>query len=523
MKAGTSVLAAGMVFSTVVPALAAETKTITIKGQDGQSLAGKRFNVYELFKLEKNEDGAYNYTINSAYESVLKKVTKLDTNNNNEMSEYIDGLKGDAKKLRTFSEDMRKALKEAGVAPTKTHDVGAAETAESTITVDEMGYYLIDETTSVSGTNAAASLVMLDSADPTASITIKSSYPSVKKQVEDDETGWTDVADFEIGQNIPYKYTSKVASNIADFDTYKFVFHDKADACLTMDTSSIVIKIGDTTVDPSKYTVNTSPTDNDTFDIEFADLKTATTKVEAGQDITVTYNGKINESAANKAGRAGGFENSVVLEFSNDPREGSESSTGETPEDVVTAFTYKITGSKLNTDQQALKNAKFHLYTDEACEKEVKTAKNSDGTYVVNSSSTATGADIVSDTNGNFVIAGLDQGTYYLKETEAPTGYKKLTSPLKIEITPTYGSRDNYTQGTSKGGTVLTALTATVSGGKVGGETASADVATGNVSVTVTNKKGVKLPSTGSVMTVVMLGAGAAIVYVANKKRTQED
>lgn len=523
MKAGTSVLAAGMVFSTVVPALAAETKTITINGQDGQSLAGKSFNVYELFKLEKNEDGAYNYTINSAYADVLKKVTKLNTNDNNEMSEYIDGLKSDAKKLRTFSEDMRKALQEANATPTKTHNVGETETSQTTITVDEMGYYLIDETTKVSGENAAASLVMLDSTDPTASITIKSSYPSVKKQVQDDETGWTDVADFEIGQTIPYKYTSKVDSKIADYNTYKFVFHDKADSCLTMDTSSIVVKIGETTVDSSKYTVNTNPGDGDTFDIEFADLKTATDSVKAGDAITVTYNGKINESAANKAGRAGGFENSVVLEFSNDPREGNENSTGKTPEDVVTAFTYKITGSKLNTDKEALKNAKFHLYTDEDCKNEVKTTKNSDGAYVVNSSSSTAGADIVSDTNGNFVIAGLDQGTYYLNETEAPTGYKKLTSPLKIEITPTYGSRDNYTQGTSTGETVLKSLTATVSGGKVGGETASADVATGNVSVTVTNKKGVKLPSTGSVMTVVMLGAGVAIVYVANKKRTQED
>ena len=531
MKAGTTVLAAGMVFSSVVPTLAAETtKTITITGQGGQSLAGKTFAVYKLFSLEKSSDGAYNYVVNSAYEDVLKEVTGKSTNSNNEMSEYIDGLKNDSKALRQFSEKMRKALNDANATPTQTKTVGKDESASASITVDGMGYYLIDETTSVSGQNAAASLVMMDTADTDgASITIKSSYPSVTKKVQEDDgdAGWGDFGDYEIGQTIPYKYTSKVPSNIADFDAYKYVFHDKADACLTIDTSSIQVKIGDTVVDSSKYTVSTSPTDGDTFDISFADLKTAVANIEANANIEVTYNGKINESAANKAGRASSFENSVVLEFSNDARDGGgeNGSTGKTPEDVVTVFTYKLTGSKVNTDQAKLKDAKFHLYTDEACTKEVKTTANSNGTYVVNNASTADkGADIVSDTNGNFVIAGLDQGTYYLQETEAPTGYKQLTAPLAITITPTYSTdRDSYTTGSGAGETVLKSLSATVSGGNVGGETAQADVATGNVSVTVTNKKGTKLPATGSVMTLVMLGAGVAIVYVANKKRTQED
>lgn len=530
MKAGTAVLAAGMVFSSVVPALAAETKTITIKGKDGQSLAGKSFNVYKLFTLEKSEDGAYNYVVNSAYENVLKEVTGKTTNSNNEMSEYIDGLKNDSKALRQFSEKMRKALTDAGVTPTLTKTVGNDESDTATITVDGMGYYLIDETTNVSGQNAAASLVMMDTADTNgAEITIKSTYPSVTKKVQEDDgnAGWGDFGDYEIGQTIPYKYTSKVPTNIADFNTYKYVFHDKADACLTIDTDSIKVTIGGTAVDSSKYTVSTTPGDGDTFDISFTDLKTAVDGLVGNEDIVVTYNGKINENAANKAGRASSFENSVVLEFSNDARDGGgeTGSTGKTPEDVVTVFTYKLTGLKVNTDQTALKDAKFHLYTDENCTKEVKTTANANGTYVVNNTSTATaGADIVSDSNGNFVIAGLDQGTYYLKETEAPTGYKTLTSPLAVTITPTYSTdRDSYTKEAGKGETILKSLSATVSGGKVGGEKVEADVATGNISVTVTNKKGTKLPATGSVMTLVMLGAGIAIVYVANKKRTQED
>mgnify|MGYP000332111041 FL=1 len=37
----------------------------------------------------------------------------------------------------------------------------------------------------------------------------------------------------------------------------------------------------------------------------------------------------------------------------------------------------------------------------------------------------------------NLHINGLAAGTYYLKETKAPEGYNKLTSPIKVTITKT--------------------------------------------------------------------------------------
>ena len=36
-----------------------------------------------------------------------------------------------------------------------------------------------------------------------------------------------------------------------------------------------------------------------------------------------------------------------------------------------------------------------------------------------------------------FLIEGLNVGTYYLEETEAPAGYNKLTEPIEVEITAT--------------------------------------------------------------------------------------
>lgn len=44
------------------------------------------------------------------------------------------------------------------------------------------------------------------------------------------------------------------------------------------------------------------------------------------------------------------------------------------------------------------------------------------------------------------MIQGLDQGTYYLKEIQAPDGYTLLKEAIEIQITPTFvADRNNYT------------------------------------------------------------------------------
>ena len=71
--------------------------------------------------------------------------------------------------------------------------------------------------------------------------------------------------------------------------------------------------------------------------------------------------------------------------------------------------------TKVNGSGAALKGAEFMLYTDEACQRP------------------ATEEALVTDESGMLTIMDVKSGTYYLKETKAPSGYVCLDA-IKLEI-----------------------------------------------------------------------------------------
>ena len=549
---------------------------ITITPQENQSLKGKSFRVYKLFDAENADDEeSINYTFNDTYKKALQtvvgkkigkqtdKVTEYDVidyiqslnNNVVEGAQTNQNQEGRYSAFRYFVEKLRDEIVKEGIKGTLVKVSEVQDTGSVKLTGLDYGYYVTDEVTTVSGTHSAASLIMVNTANPNATVQIKSDYPNLVKKIDEDDNnvGWNDVADYEIGQTVPYKYETSVP-NINGYHTYYFAFHDVMDKALTFDKGSVSVTIKNDKktykLSPNEYSVLENE-DGETFKIVVNDLKAivdrefdelnALGENEYGQKITVKYNAQLNDQAALDTGRPG-YENKVRLEYSNNPDSDGTGDHGYTPWDTVVAFTYKINGLKINNHNKLLKDAKFRLYSDEACTKEVY-VKEYNGAYNVINRDALGGTDheggarpedaveMVSDKKGEFKIYGLDQGTYYLKETDSPAGYRELLDPIRIVIKPTFTTdRDTYVEGEGATNKILQKLEATayVKEFQQGAYHESTtdlktDVDEGAVNITVVNKVGTKLPITGSSLTLICLGAGVVTVLGASKKMKQEE
>lgn len=550
--------------------------SITITPNAGQSLVGKKFNVYKLFDAENAVDNeSINYTWNNDYKTALQTVVGKKINKSaSSVTEYdvidyiqtlntnkVEGAQADQKlegrysNYRHFVEALRDELVKEGISP-NTVNVTAVNAVDGSVKFSGLGYgyYLTDEVTAVQDTHSAASLILTNTANPNAQVNIKSDYPTLIKKINEDDNnvGWNDIGDYEIGQTVPY-YHDTYVPDMNGYQTYKMIFHDKMDNALTFNKDSVSITISS---NKKSYTLKSNEfkvvenSGEDTFYAEIPDLKAIVDKQfpegmnnnenTYGQSVRLNYNATLNDNASTRTGRAG-FENAVRLEYSNNPDSDGNGSTGTTPWDTVVCFTYKINGLKVNNHNKLLKNAKFRLYSDENCTNEVYVKESPNGYVVMNRDSLggtdhtggarpSSAVEMASDAKGVFTILGLDQGTYYLKETDSPAGYRELQDPIVITIKPTFtDERNNYNAGEGATDKTLKTLEATahvkefLNGAYKESDTnLKTDVTDGSANITVVNYVGTKLPITGSNLTMICLGAGTITVVGAlalDKKR----
>lgn len=551
--------------------------SITITPNAGQSLVGKKFQVYKLFDAENAVDNeSINYTWNNDYKTALQTVVGKKINKSaSSVTEYdvidyiqtlntnkVEGAQADQKlegrysNYRYFVEALRDELVKEGLSP-NTVNVTAVNAVDGSVKFSGLGYgyYLTDEVTAVQDTHSAASLILTNTANPNAQVNIKSDYPTLIKKINEDDNnvGWNDIGDYEIGQTVPY-YHDTYVPDMNGYQTYKMIFHDKMDNALTFNKDSVSITISS---NKKSYTLKSNEfkvvenSGEDTFYAEIPDLKAIVDKQfpegmnnnnenTYGQSVRLNYNATLNDNASTRTGRAG-FENAVRLEYSNNPDSDGNGSTGTTPWDTVVCFTYKINGLKVNNHNKLLKNAKFRLYSDENCTNEVYVKESPNGYVVMNRDSLggtdhtggarpSSAVEMASDAKGVFTILGLDQGTYYLKETDSPAGYRELQDPIVITIKPTFNAdRNNYVSGEGATEKTLQKLEATahvkefLDGAYKESDTdLKTDVTDGSANITVVNYVGTKLPITGSNLTMICLGAGTITVVGAlalDKKR----
>ncbi len=539
------------------PILQADAASITLTPGSAGSLAGRQFELYPLFRVSVDAgQTSYRYDFVDSTKNALQTFigAKLETSPATitalQAQDYLaefsttEGLEPDTGAFRTLIQELRDQLKTSHVSPIQITVDSVEEDGQYTIDNLTKGYYLIDEVVASdapSSQNKATSLCLVSTIDDNKTLQLKGTYPTLEKKIQEDDgnlanEGWNDIGDYEIGQTIPYRYTTTIPP-IGAYSTYQLIFHDKMDSALDLDKNSIQVQVFGASktysLQANEFTLHTlstpDPHTGETFSVEISDIKAIldrefnSAQSTYGQQIVVSYTAQLNEKAMMATGRPG-FENQVRLEYSNNPDSDGTGQTGFTPWDCVVCFTFKIDGQKVSekTDESGnpllLSNAHFRLYRDEACQNELKVKANEEG-YVVDPS--GEGIDIVSDAQGTFTIYGLDQGTYYLLETQAPEGYHKPLSCIVLTITPTYLSdRDNYIEKQGEGSTILKSLSASYAYKEyydgtthdVRVDNGIGDPNTGSVNVSIINRSGKELPLTGGNSALISMGAGTVIV-----------
>lgn len=363
----------------------------------------------------------------------------------------------------------------------------------------------------------------------------KKDVPNVTKAVKDDKNGKfvtdnsKDVfsapnksADSASEQPIDYQLAGTVASNINTYTKYSYAFTDELPStmvpvCDENDKPVVKVKIGDTVVADSCYTVNyPSEESNNKLTVSFDNLKEV--KNEAGEPIVVGGNSKvyvnyqaklvaskINENILGKAQT-----NTVKLTYSNNPH---TDGTGTTVTHPAYDYTYGIDVTKVGNDKdetgkhKTLEGVQFTLQENDSSE-----FIKADGT----TTSTKDNAILTTDSNGKINVVGLDEGTYILKEVKPAPGYNNsAASGVTFTI-----SRTLNQDGTD----VTPNTTSAIVAGENVIQQNSAKAEVGKLSFTIVDQKGSGLPLTGlNGVTFTWIAGGAVLcIGVAHLVRSRK-
>lgn len=496
-KALVLILAVALCILAAMPALAAggdgtepKTATVSIAG-----VTGHTYSVYQIFTGDVAADGENVYLSNAKYGQNYVPEGKT-----------LGGTVPEADlALITDAEAFANQLVTAG-------NLGEpfgtlTEAAEWKLTVPT-GYYLV--TDSVTGdaenTNISAYIVQI-AADIT--LTPKTTTPTLDKKIVDGEN-LVDAADHAIGESFNFNLTAKVpTANLAQYTTYQMIFSDTMSAGLTFEEIKSVT-VGGVTLTAEQYTF-VQDTATNSFTLTVADLKKVegTAADDQGNIVAeVVYSAHLNPNAevTSNSGAVTTNTNTAHLVYSNDPY---SDGTGTTPDSEVYVYTFNLDGTKVDGEGAPLAGAGFTLY-DETGENAYSFAKVGENYYLYNADYAANYGEtpeivteiISANETGKFVFNGLKAGTYVLKETKTPPTYNTCL-PITIVISAETSKND-------EGATVVT-LTHTQQ--KQDEENPSG--AQDGTAITVTNKRGSLLPSTGGIGTTIFYVVGGILVVGA--------
>lgn len=517
------VVALGMAFAggatanATAPAKGQSSITINGNGQDLTNRTFEAYRVIDITDVATGADGSESYTleIDSAYKDQVRATaqTVLNTAANATDAAVVNKISGmNADETRSFAEKLVEKLDTANQTANVSSDKFVSKGMNKQATGLDAGWYLVRETTAASSTpnattgNAPLSLFMMKGGQ-NINITVKSDVPtSHKKIVDADYSNPRDTDDFQTNENITYRLTFDIPSNWKTQykDGFYFTMHDELSAGLDY-VGGPVIKVADNedsitsavNWDESAQGYGYTPECSQSKDGKTVEWKFATAGNEAsdttnrkanlklaGKTVVVYYKAKMNASA--KIASTGGNGNTYRVYYQHNPGNAADGYDHTTPETPY-VYTYQFIVVKQDGDNPdtKLSGAEFKLYSDQSATKEVAVSL-AEGAYTVNPKGTAV---LATGTDGKITVNGLDSGTYYLKETKAPSGYKLDDTVREVTVTP------DSAVANAKNGAAITY--------KVSNDP--------NHTMTINNYKG-SLPSTGGMGIVLMVVAGVLLI-----------
>lgn len=450
------VIAIFMILAVVLPVFAAGEGSITIDN----SISGQTYKAYRIFDLESYSGTNFSYKVNSTWQAFIADSTKG--------GKYVD-VDTDGYVTWKTNADAAEFAKEAmDYATTNSIAATATQAATGTTTTFsqlDLGYYLVNST--------VGTLCELTTTKPTITISDKNAGPTITNKSEVSNNNYNAVNTETIGTSVPCKAEVTTKEGAENYELVATI-----DSGLTYEGVTAV-KLDGNTVDSSNYTV--TPTSNGfkvTFNQSFLDT------LADDQNLEVDYSVKLNENAT----IAGvGNTSSVVLNY------GANKNLNSAPS-VATIYTYEFDVVKTDESNKVITGASFELYDAQTSGNKIGVVLVSGTTYRV----AVTGETPVAISAGTATIQGLGNGTYYLEETAAPTGYNQLSARQSVTISN--ANNKATVTGTGENATYT-------SGG-----------------VQIINKTGTELPTTGGIGTTIIyivggtLMVGAAVILIAKKR-----
>lgn len=374
------------------------------------------------------------------------------------------------------------------------------------------GYYLFltDEsslsTSEAAKKNTGTSPIFAVVGGSSVTVTEKTSIPTVEKEVLEGGN-WGKVSDSYIGEEVEYKLTGHVASNIDTFTKYEYTFQDHLSVGLEAIKSSVKVKINDQDIQPANgYTVDLVDTKNASgnltggqdLTISFSNLKDAAAAagvtLRGDSKVVVTYKAKLTDKAEYTAT---GNTNDVKLVYSNNPMvEGTGTSTSER----VTDHVFRLDVTKVEKDNQNQKlEATFQVKMTKEGDTSLETNRWLTQTGGITENEKDAGKFKTDKETGKIYIPGLVEGTYEITECNTPAGYNTL-APFTITVKPKYNADGS-----------LQSLDVTSSNTEMVTSSATNDA---TIPVTIQNKKGSGLPLTGLNGVTFTWIAGSAVLCI---------